>query len=63
LPCVSSITDERNRLSLASDELQTSQSQAITGTPCEVPVPKNVIFNAYFFVKVRKAMDKFVKKT
>ena len=30
------------RLSRASVERHTSQSQPMTGTPCEVPVPKNV---------------------
>jgi len=35
--------DERSRLSLGSAEAHTWQSQAITGTPCEVPVPKNVM--------------------
>jgi len=33
------------RLSLGSEEVQTSQSQAIMGTPLLVPVPKNVICN------------------
>jgi hypothetical protein len=35
-------TDERNRLFRGSSELQTPQSQPITGTPTEVPVPRNV---------------------
>jgi len=35
--------EERKRLSRGSGEVQTSQLQAMTGTPCEVPVPKNVM--------------------
>lgn len=38
-------TDERRRLSQGSPEAQTRQSQAITGTPCEVPVPRKVILS------------------
>tara|TARA_B110000003_G_C16321744_1_gene407091 strand:+ start:264 stop:491 length:228 start_codon:yes stop_codon:yes gene_type:complete len=41
---ISIITEERNLLSLEFLDLQTSQSQAITGTPCDVPVPSKVIF-------------------
>src|ERR1700744_1251787 len=44
LPLSSRSSDVRKRLSRASAEVQTSQLQAITGTPCEVPVPKKVIF-------------------
>ena len=36
--------EERKRLSCAFLLTHTSQSQAINGTPCEVPVPKNVTF-------------------
>jgi hypothetical protein len=36
------IIEERVLLSLTSGELHTWQSQAITGTPCEVPEPKIV---------------------
>ncbi|WP_255637260.1 hypothetical protein [Dyadobacter sp. NIV53] len=32
--------DVRNLLSRGSVERQTAQSQAITGIPCDVPVPK-----------------------
>jgi hypothetical protein len=48
--------EERNLLSCGSVEVQTSQSQAITGTPCEVPVPKKVIFTtaAWFVLFVVK---------
>jgi hypothetical protein len=34
----------RNRLSRESEEVQTLQSQAMSGTPWDVPVPKKVIF-------------------
>ena len=44
LPSTSIKTETRNRLSRWSAEVHTLQSQAITGMPCEVPVPKNVIF-------------------
>jgi hypothetical protein len=37
--------DVRKRLSLGSLEVQISHWQAITGTPCDVPVPKNVTFS------------------
>jgi hypothetical protein len=36
--------DDRSRLSRRSVDLHTSQLHAITGTPWEVPVPRNVIF-------------------
>ena len=42
--CVSIITEVLKRLFLGSVELHTLQSHAITGTPCEVPVPRKVIF-------------------
>ena len=35
-------TDERNRLSRGFSDRHTGQSQPITGTPTEVPVPRNV---------------------
>jgi hypothetical protein len=44
---VVTITEDLKRWSLGFDEVQTSQVQPITGTPCEVPVPKN--FNFIFF--------------
>ena len=34
----------RNRLSRGSFDAHILQGQAITGTPCEVPVPRNVTF-------------------
>jgi len=36
--------DDLNRLSLLSADVQTAQLQAITGTPCDVPVPRNLTF-------------------
>jgi hypothetical protein len=36
---------ERNLVSRGSTDRQTSQSQAIMGTPLLVPVPKNVMVN------------------
>jgi hypothetical protein len=35
-------TEERKRRLRGSEEPQTAQEQPITGTPVEVPVPKNV---------------------
>jgi hypothetical protein len=43
-PSFSTEMEERNLLSWKSPEEHTSQSQAITGTPWEVPVPRKVIF-------------------
>src|SRR6476469_4489875 len=37
-------TEVRWRRSFGSVEWQVAQSQPIIGTPCEVPVPRNVIF-------------------
>src|SRR3954471_22749630 len=45
-PCPSSVstyTDARHRLSRGSAERHVSQSQPIIGTPCDVPVPRNVM--------------------
>lgn len=36
----------RSRLSRSSVDRQTSQSQPMTGTPWEVPVPRNVTFKS-----------------
>jgi hypothetical protein len=36
------MTEERNRLSFESADWHTLQSQATTGIPCEVPVPRKV---------------------
>jgi hypothetical protein len=35
---------ERKRLSFLFTDVHTLQLQAIMGTPCDVPVPKNVTF-------------------
>ena len=43
-PACSMMTETRNRLSRGSSEVQVSQSQAMEGTPVEVPVPKKVSF-------------------
>ena len=37
-------TEQRKRLSLASVDEQLSHEHPITGTPWDVPVPKNVTF-------------------
>ena len=42
-PAVSTKIDGRRRLSRGSVERHTAQSQPIIGTPCDVPVPRNVI--------------------
>ena len=56
LPSVSIIAEVRRRLSRLSSERHTSQRQPITGTPCDVPVPKNVSFIATKIVnKTKKA--------
>ena len=39
----------RKRLSFKSLDRHTSQLQPIRGTPCEVPVPRNVIFKFFPF--------------
>src|SRR6266567_6642776 len=41
-PACSIKTETRRRLSRGSSDVQVSQSQAIEGTPVEVPVPKKV---------------------
>src|SRR5947207_9740979 len=43
-PACSIRTETRSRLSRESSEVQVSQSQAIEGTPVEVPVPRKVSF-------------------
>ena len=50
------------RLSCGSFDVHTAQSQAMTGTPWLVPVPKKVIFIAivYQIVNVIASMDCFV---
>ena len=44
--------DARSRLSCGSDERQTAQSQPITGTPCDVPLPSTVILRDAAFTMV-----------
>ena len=41
-PPARTTADDLNRLFRKSSEVQTAQLQPITGTPTEVPVPKNV---------------------
>src|SRR2546425_12088768 len=43
-PACSMRTETRRRLSRGSSDVQVSQSQAIEGTPVEVPVPRKVNF-------------------
>jgi hypothetical protein len=38
--------DGRVRRSCGSEDVQVAQVQPIIGTPCDVPVPRKVIFNA-----------------
>src|SRR5438552_18043840 len=45
-PACSISTDTRRRLSRESSDVQVSQSQAIEGTPVDVPVPRKVSFMA-----------------
>src|SRR5690348_16907734 len=40
---VSTYTDARHRLSCGSVDRHVPQSQPIIGTPCDVPVPRNVM--------------------
>ena len=42
----------RNRLSRGSLDAHILQGQAITGTPCEVPVPRNVTFKTQAIILV-----------
>lgn len=63
LACGVSIHAEvRRRLSRSSAEVHTVQSHAIIGTPCEVPVPRNVTFTAIYpfgFVWNRQALPRW----
>ena len=47
-PGFSIAMDDRKRLSRISAEEHTAQSQAMTGIPWDVPVPRKVIFILYF---------------
>src|SRR4051812_27555190 len=49
-------TEVRSRRSFGSVDLQTAQSQPIIGTPCDVPVPRNVIFTANEADRRRRAL-------
>jgi hypothetical protein len=42
-PSMVTITELRRRASRGSSELHIGQGQAMSGTPCEVPVPKKVM--------------------
>jgi hypothetical protein len=41
-PPVCTNAEHRNRLSRESEDAHTAHGQAITGTPCDVPVPRKV---------------------
>jgi hypothetical protein len=47
--------EERKRLSFWSVDKQTGSLLAIIGIPCEVPVPKKVIFKSFlsFFIETK----------
>jgi len=49
-PSACSSAEQRNRLSCGSLEAHTAQGHAITGTPCDVPVPKKVTLIFEFFL-------------
>ena len=51
-PCVSTMAEVRRRSSRRSDEVQTRQRHPMTGTPCEVPVPRKVSFMQTKIVKI-----------
>jgi hypothetical protein len=42
--------------------VQTGQPQPITGTPCDVPVPRNVTINCDFDFKMETANQQQIKK-
>jgi hypothetical protein len=52
---VSTWTEHLNLLSLASADMHTSQLQPTSGTPVDVPVPKNRTFIFYCSGKIIKA--------
>jgi hypothetical protein len=41
-PSTCTNAEQRNRLSSGSEDAQTAQGHAITGMPCDVPVPKKM---------------------
>ena len=47
-PSVSTKTDVRSRLSRGSVLVHTGHVQPVSGTPVDVPVPRNVIFISVF---------------
>lgn len=49
LSLIVSNNEVRVRLSFGFSDVHTLHVHAITGTPCEVPVPKNVAFNCDMF--------------
>jgi hypothetical protein len=59
------MTDDRNLLSFGLSDKHTLQLHAITGTPCEVPVPKNVIFKSFCLIdrhsKIIQSREIFTK--
>ncbi len=63
LSSVSTIMEVRSRLSLKSGDVHTSQPQVITGTPCDVPVPKNVIFKIWSLISCPKIAKYYLRST
>ncbi len=51
-PHASTMAEVRRRLSRLSADVQTLQRQPMTGTPCEVPVPRKVSFMQAKIVKI-----------
>lgn len=51
-PHASTMAEVRRRLSRLSAEVQTLQRHPMTGTPCEVPVPRKVSFMQAKIVKI-----------
>jgi hypothetical protein len=47
--------DGRSRVSRGSSERQVLHSQPIIGTPCDVPVPRNVICNWVYGSMIRRS--------
>jgi hypothetical protein len=60
------IAEVRKRLSRGSFDVQTGQPQPITGTPWEVPVPRNVNLNfgmgILFFIEKANLVFLFLKQ-
>jgi len=49
--------ETRSLLSRKSNERQTSQLQPITGTPCDVPDPRTVIFTVLGWFEITPLID------